>query len=232
MSFLTLVLAPIIEAMRVVLVALHQLTGSYGVAIILLSVVVRLVTAPISNIAARAGARDREVQLAMESEFREIRATSKGRERFERTEALYNKHNYHPIKSVASLLPLFLQIPFLLAALFLLSDYPPLTREPFLWIPDLLKPDGLLPLGSVSINVLPLLITLVAFVESAIKVDSTRSERIRFLIIGLVIVVLIYPAPASVCLYWLTSTVLSLLRSLVEALGARQSEASQGRAHS
>jgi YidC/Oxa1 family membrane protein insertase len=222
MSLLTLVLAPIIEAMRVVLVALYQLTGSYGVAIILLSVVVRLVTAPISGIAAKSGARDRDVRLAMESELRAIQATSKGRERFERMEALYNKHNYHPIKSVTSLLPLFLQIPFLLAALFFLADYAPLSGQRFLLIPDLLKPDGLLSFGDVAINVLPLLITLVAFAESAIKVDSTRSDRMRFLIIGLVIVVLIYPAPAGVCLYWLTSTVLSFLRSGIDATRARK----------
>ncbi len=222
MSILSWVLAPIIEAMRLALVALYQLTESYGVAIILLSLVVRVITAPISRIAARAGGRDREVRLAMESEFRDIRATSKGRERFDRTEALYNKHNYHPIKSVASLLPLFLQVPFLLSALFLLSEYTPLARQRFLWIPDLLKPDGLVSLGNISINLLPLLITLVAFAESAIKVDATRSERMRFLIIGLVIVLLIYPAPASVCLYWLTSTVASFLRSGIEALQARR----------
>jgi YidC/Oxa1 family membrane protein insertase len=224
MSILPWVLAPIIEAMRLVLVALFQLTGSYGVAIILLSVVVRLVTAPISRIAAKASARDREVRLAMESELSAIRATSKGRERFDRTEALYNTHNYHPIKSMVSLLPLFLQIPFLLAALFLLSDYTPLSGQRFLLVPDLLEPDGLLPLGGVSVNVLPLLITLIAFAESAIKVDSTRSERMQFLIIGLVIVVLIYPAPASVCLYWLTSTVLSFFRSSFDR--ARQSRLS------
>src|SRR5688572_15827956 len=115
MSIFSWVLAPITEAMRLAVEALFRLTGSYGVAIILLSFVVRLMTAPISKLAARVGARDREVRLIIEDELHEIRATSRGRERFDRTEALYNKHNYHPIKSMVSLLPLFLQIPFLLA---------------------------------------------------------------------------------------------------------------------
>jgi YidC/Oxa1 family membrane protein insertase len=232
MPILTLVLAPIIEAMRVLLVALHHLTGSYGTAIILLSLVVRLVTAPISRTAAKSGARDREVRLAMETELGEIRATSRGRERFDRTEALYNKHNYHPIKSMVSLLPLFLQVPFLLAALFLLSDYPPLAGESFLIIPDLLKPDGLLSLGNLSVNVLPLLITLVTFAESAIKVGSAHTERMRFLIIGLVIALLIYSAPASVCIYWLTSTLLSLLSSSTEAFRTRKDHAAGRGVHS
>ncbi len=52
------------------------------------------------------------------------------------------------------------------------------------------------------------------------KVDSTRGSRIRFLIIGLVIVVLIYDMPAGVCLYWATSNLLSFLSSALRRLKA------------
>lgn len=197
--------------MRLVLTLLHQATGSYGVAIILLSLVVRIVTSPILRLAARAEERDRAVQAAMEPELREIKATSTGRERFERTEALYGRHGYHPIKSAASVLPLFLQIPFLLSALFLLSDLPALAGQPFLFIGDLHEPDALLP-G--ALNALPFIITAVALFESLVKKDSTTSARIRFLVVALVIVVLIYHAPAGVCLYWMSSNVWSLLQSL------------------
>lgn len=214
MAFLSLMLYPIIEAMRAVLVAIHQMTGSYGIAIILLSLIVRLITAPIAGLAARSEERHRQVQMAMEPDLRTIYAISKGRERFERIEALYARHHYHPIKSAVSMLPLFLQIPFLLSALILLSDFAPLEGERFLLIADLLKPDGLLKLAGSNVNLLPLLIPMIALIESAIGTNSTRSTRIRFMVVTVVIVLLIYDAPAGVCLYWLTSNVASLARGL------------------
>lgn len=212
MVILTLVLSPIVAAMRLILTTIHAATGSYGVSIILLSLVVRCVTAPLAIAVRKAEARERVVQASMEPELIEIHRTSTGRERFERTEELYNRHGYHPIQSVTSLVPLFLQIPFLLAALFLLSDYPPLAGERFLFIPDLLKPDGL----ASGINVLPILIIAATLAELCVKTGMTRSARMRFLVVAAVITVLIYPAPAGVCLYWLSSTIWSLLSTLYE----------------
>lgn len=213
MYILSLLLWPISETMKVLLVAFYALLGSYGMSIILLSLTVRLATAPIARYAVVAERKDQEVLATMESELREFKRTSRGRQRFERTEELYRRHNYHPIKSVASLLPLSLQIPFLLAALFLLTGYPPLAGESWLFIQDLLRPDGLIPFGDARINLLPIVITIAALADSALKTDSTRTARMRFLIVAVVIAVLIYPMPAGVCLFWLTNNIASLARS-------------------
>jgi YidC/Oxa1 family membrane protein insertase len=220
-EYLSLLLSPLSEAMRLLLVLFARATGSYGIAVILLGVTVRLLTAPVTRFAGRAAARDRQVQAAMAGELGEIRRTSKGRERFERTEALYRRHGYHPMKSVASLLPLLLNIPFLLAALILLSTYPPLAGTPFLVLADLSEPDRLLAVGGGTINLLPLLITAVTLSESLVDADATRASRLRFLVIGLVIAALIYPMPAGVCLYWFTGNVLSFLGSAARRLKGR-----------
>jgi YidC/Oxa1 family membrane protein insertase len=227
LEILSLLLSPLSEAMRLLLVAFNSLLGSYGMAIILLSVTVRILTAPITRFAIAADARDRKIQATMAGELREIKRTLKGRDRFEHTEELYRRHGYHPIKSVASLLPLLLNIPFLLSALFLLSDYPPLAGTGFLFIPDFLEPDGLISLGGETINLLPILITALALFESFIMIDSNRAARIRFLAVGLVIAILIYAMPAGVCLYWFTSTVLSFLRSAFQRLKAKRVAANQ-----
>jgi YidC/Oxa1 family membrane protein insertase len=213
MHTLSLVLSPIILPMRVMLELAHGLVGNYGVSIILMSAIVRFVTAPIAKLARASEDRNRMRHAAMQRQLSVIKATSKGRERFERTEALYRRHNYHPIMAVSAALPLVLQIPFLLSALLLLSVHPPLSGQPFLLIRDLSRPDGLIPFGVTTINLLPLLICLTALVESAIN-DADRGTKLRFLIMTGVIVGLIYAAPAGVCLYWLTSNLLSLGRAL------------------
>lgn len=215
MDAVWLILWPISEAMRLFLLGAHRLTGDFGLSIIALSLIVRLLTTPIARMAARSEARSRAVHAAMAPELARIRSTSKGRERFEQIESLYERHGYHPIHSVKALLPLFLQIPFLLAAFFLLSDFPPLVGEPFLFIRDLSLPDGLITVGATPINLLPLLITAIALAESAIRTGGEPGSRMRFLILAVVIAVLIYPTAAAVCLYWLTSNLASLARALV-----------------
>lgn len=215
MEFLSIILSPIMVGMRFFLDTAYAVTGDFGIAIMLLSATVRLLTAPISRLASGSQKRTRRVQAEMAPALAAIRAESKGRERFERTDEVYRRHGYHPIHSAASTLPLFLQIPFLLSALLLLSHHEPLAGERFLFIPDLLRPDGLFPGPGFTINILPLLVTVIALVESRIRSDSSAADRRNFLLIAVIIALLIYAAPAAVCLYWLTSNLLSLGKAAI-----------------
>jgi YidC/Oxa1 family membrane protein insertase len=213
MEWLEWALSPIIAGMRFLLDGLYAATGSYGISIILLSCAVRLLLSPVTRLAARTEERTTARQRAMEPQLAAIGPSLKGRERFERIEQIYREHGYHPIQNATAILPLFLQIPFLLAALFLLSNDPQLASQRFLFIRDLLRPDMLVGGTGWSINVLPILITLVALAEAVIKFRGNRGAQARFLIVAGVIAVLIYAAPAGVCLYWLTSNLLSFART-------------------
>jgi YidC/Oxa1 family membrane protein insertase len=215
MEWVEWALSPIILAMGFVLKTLYAATRSYGISIILLSCAVRLGLSPVIRLAARTEERTTAKLRAMEPQLAEIDASSKGRERFDRTEQVYQEHGYHPIQNTTAILPLFLQVPFLLAALFLLSNDVQLARERFLVIRDLLRPDMLVSGAGWSINVLPILITGVALAESRIKYHDNRGARVRFLVVAVVIALLIYSAPAGVCLYWLTSNLVSFARTML-----------------
>jgi YidC/Oxa1 family membrane protein insertase len=213
MEWLAWALSPIIIAMGFLLETLYAATRNYGISIILLSCAVRLSLSPITRLATRTEQRTLSKQRAMAPQLAEIDASSKGRERFARTEQIYKEHGYHPIQNATAILPVFLQVPFLLAALFLLSNDAQLANERFLLIRDLLRPDMLIGGDGWSINALPIVITVVALGESEIKHHGNRSARARFLVVALVIALLIYAAPAGVCLYWLTSNLLSFGRT-------------------
>lgn len=219
MEFAELLLSPVIWVMDQVVWLIHKLFGSYGIAIIGLSIMARLALAPIGRIAARAEAKEQAVQAAMSADIANAKKTLKGREQFEAIDRIYQAHGYHPIKGVVALLPIALQIPFLLSALFLLTDHPSIMGERFLFIRDLAEPDGLLPLGSLHINILPILLTGIAVYESTIRPAMTRPARVRFLIVSAVIAALIYPLPAAVCLYWLTSNLWSLGSTMLKNRG-------------
>lgn len=217
MEFLEGLLLPLTIVLRFILEAIVPVLGSYGLAIMVLSLIVSTLLSPISTIARRMEQKDKLRQEQMAPLIDEVRKNYSGQERFEKTDQIYQNFDYHPIKSMASLLPLFVQLPFLLAALFLLIDYPPLQGEHFLFIQDLGKPDQLLSLPGTpwAINLLPVALTLVAVLESVMRPEATRQSQRRFLIVAVVLLVLIYPFPAGVCLYWLTSNLASFGRSLV-----------------
>jgi YidC/Oxa1 family membrane protein insertase len=209
MDTIAALLAPLIALMLIMLEILHSAVSSYGLAIILLSIAMRLLMTPILQLAVRAEERHARVELAMAPTLADIGANYVGRERFERTEALYKAHGYHPIQSIVSLAPLLLQLPFLLAAMFLLTDYDALEGQRFVLIGDIGRSDRLLSIGGITINILPLLLTATAITESLIKRNVTVGSRLKFVIVATVIAVLIYPLPAAVCLYWLASNIWS-----------------------
>lgn len=217
MEILQTILWPLTALLKVALEGFHSVLGSYGLSIIALSLLVSTLLLPISSYARRLEMKDKERLDAMAPAIAEVKANYKGQERFERIDAIYQEHSYHPIKSMVSLVPLLIQLPFLIAALFLLMDYPPIQGDPFLFLPDLGAPDHLLPVPFLDegINLLPLLLIGVTLLESWLRKESTAQSRRRFLIVALVLLVLIYPAPSGVCLYWLTSTCFSFARSML-----------------
>jgi len=66
-------------------------------------------------------------------------------------------------------------------------------------------PDALLAYSfaetDVEVNLLPLLLIGIALMDSYLKPTSTRQTQMRFLIVCIVLLLLIYALPASVCLY-------------------------------
>ena len=76
-----------------------------------------------------------------------------------------------------------------------------------------------------GINLLPLSIAGISLAESAIKPGLTRGARLRYLVVMIVIVVLIYPLPAGVCLYWLTTNVWSLASTIITLISRKNSAA-------
>lgn len=209
MELLTLVLSPISMAMAALLEVMYSVVGSYGLSIVLLSVIVRLLLMPLTQWAQRIEAAETATQAAMAPQIKDAKTQYSGRERFEKIDAIYTAHGYHPIFALKSLSALALQIPFLLAALFLLSDYPALQGIGFGPIGDLGRSDALLSIGNVTINVLPIILTLVAISEAFYNDKATSTSRMKFIFVAFIVLILIYGFPAAVSLYWLTSNIFS-----------------------
>lgn len=186
---------------------------SYGLAIILLSLTVSVVTYPIVSIGSRIEKEHSNLVATIDPKILEIKNNYSGEEQFRQIEQLYTSYGYHPIKAVKSASGFLFRIPFLISSLLLLINYPALDGQAFLFITSLSKPDNLLPMFGLNINILPILVSLVAILESAITPGKSRKDRNTFLFVSLAICLMIYNLPSAIVLYWLFNNVWSLVLS-------------------
>lgn len=225
MSFIEIVLYPIIFLMRLVLETGYWLFSNYGLAIIFLSIVVTLVTQPLSRIATRIQEKENARQLQMQPEIVAAKAKYKGERQFNEIEAIYKKYNYHPIHSIKEIFGVLLQIPFLLSALVLLLSYQPLHGVAFGPIHDLAKPDALARLPDWfpvdHLNLLPILTALLSVGAGYFMPSMTRQSWWRSNIVSAAILVIIYRLPSAVVMYWTFNNAWSLLKSLPFAQSVR-----------
>lgn len=209
------VLFPIIWAMLQILRLLAWASGSQGLAIVGLSLVVAAVSRPIVRIGERHERRARETLLAMEPRLAEARRTLKGEQRFRATEKIYADHGWHPIKSALTATGFLISVPLLISSMILLLDHPPLRGQPFLFVPDLSRPDGLLALPGVAVNLLPIAMAGVSALDAWLKPGMDRATRTKFYLISAVLLALTYGLPSAVILYWLCNNLWALALTLV-----------------
>jgi YidC/Oxa1 family membrane protein insertase len=200
--------------MLLILNTFHRLGASYGVAIILLTVAVRLCMFPVSRHQAHNMQRMKDLQ----PKIKEIQQKHKdNKEELARAQMeLFRKHNYNPL---GGCLPLFLQLPIFIGLYTALSSSVDLRMARFLWIDNLASPDALfkLPfvvpfLGWTDFNLLPILSTALMFFQQkmlmpppADEEQAMQQKMMNFMMIFFG--AMFYRVPAGLCLYFIASSV-------------------------
>lgn len=162
--------------------------------------------------------RDKELALMkkLEPMTKRIKKTFRGDERFMMLQAYYKMNHYHPFYALRSSLSILIEVPFFIAAYHYLS-HSELLRGAGFWIfRDLGAPDSLLRFGSFSLNVLPVLMTLINFVSGAVYLKGAPArEKIQLCAIALVFLFLLYNSPSGLVIYWILNNIFSLAKNIV-----------------
>lgn len=202
------------------------LTGSWGAAIILVAVLVRLVTYPVARRVLVEQKRFNEMQERLKPALAEIKSNYKGGEQAERIIDLYKEHRINPAAGIKPLLIVLLQLPIFIALFQILRQAPELRGVPFLWLPDLSQPDHALALGvqlpwfGSYLNVMPLIMagTIILAAITAPGEGQGPSTKKRHWISGLmalVFFVAFYSFPAGLVLYWVITNLLHVAQQLL-----------------
>ena len=186
-----------------------------GVSIIILSLGINLITLPIYNVAEKWQEMERIIQKRMKPKVKDIKAVFKGDEQYMILSAYYRQNNYHPLYALRSLFALFIQIPFFIAAYQLLSELPALKETSFLFLKDLGSPDKLVTIGSISLNILPVMMTVINIAASAVYTKGLElKEKLTLYLTAFLFLILLYNSPSGLVLYWTLNNIFSLFKNI------------------
>ena len=186
-----------------------------GLAVIGVSVAVSLLTLPLYYRADAVQQKARDIQQKMSRWVTHIRKTFKGDERFMMLRTYYRINGYSPLSALNGSISLLLEIPFFIAAYHFLSHLDVLSGASFWIIKDLGEPDKLLHLGPVYINVLPVLMTLINCIASAVYLKGfSLRDKVQTYGMAIIFLVLLYNSPAGLVVYWTCNNIFSLIKNI------------------
>ena len=214
--FYLLLIRPVEYLFEIIFILLYRFTEDIPFSMMLLSAAVSILTLPMYMQSEKAAQGIREKKARIEKWKKHITGTFKGDERSLMLQAYYRIKGYHAYDELIAVLPLLLQIPFFSAAYHMLTNNTLLLNTSFMGIQDLAVPDGLIRLGTLQINVLPVLMTVISLVAGGIyNVGMTFKEKMVSLILPVFFLVLLYDSPAGLVIYWIGNNVFSLLKNVV-----------------
>ena len=188
---------------------------NHGLSIVLMSLVMNVLLLPLYKRADAIQAEEREIEKRLEPWVKRIKQAFRGEERFMMLQTYYNQNHYKPYYTLRGMLPLALEIPFFIAAYHFLSNLGALYGSAFGPISNLGAPDGLITVGGVRINALPVLMTLINFASSAIYTRGyPLKDKLTLYAMAAVFLVLLYPSPSGLVLYWTLNNLFSLVKNL------------------
>lgn len=196
------------------------LIGNFGVAILLLTVVIKLIFFPLANKSYVAMSKMKKLAPKMK-DLRERYADDKVRQQQEVME-LYRKEKVNPL---AGCLPILVQIPVFFALYKTLFVTIEMRHQPFFgWIQDLSAPDplwvtnlfGLLPFTPfpfLQIGLWPVIMGLTMYLQQKLNPQSPDPIQAKvFMVMPFLFVFLFAPFPAGLVIYWTWNNILSILQ--------------------
>lgn len=219
--------APISRTIIWALTELYKIFGSYGWAIIILTVIIKIILWPLTHKSTKSMKGMQQVQPLI-AELKEKHKSDPKKLQAE-TMKLYKEHGINPM---GGCLPMVLQIPILFAFFTSLRSAILLRKAPFWiipgrWIQDLSGPDVLmtlerpLPILGNQLNILPILMGISFLIQqkytptAAATPEAAKQQKMMAVLMPVMFIFIFYSLPSGLNLYFLISNVLSLPQQIM-----------------
>ncbi len=185
---------------------LYSIVGNYGVAIIILTFLIRILFYPLSY----KSYKSMREMTKLQPKLKELQVKYKDKPELlnKATMELYKKHKVNPF---GGCLPMLIQIPVFFALYNVLLNAIELRGAPFvLWITDLSAKD--------PYYILPIIMGLTMFLQQKLApqaMDPRQQKIMMFL--PLVFTIMFLNFPSGLVLYWTTNNILTIIQQLIDS---------------
>ncbi|HUT23249.1 MAG TPA: YidC/Oxa1 family insertase periplasmic-domain containing protein [Sumerlaeia bacterium] len=199
----------------------HDLTGNYGVAIILVVLVMRLLTQPLTHLGIKSQAQMMVQQQRLKPFIDAVNAKYKDDPQKRNAEVwkVYREHGVNPLGTLKGCLWMLIQLPIFFALYRLLSGAIDLRGAGFLWIDDLTAEDALFTLpfyipflghkaiGITHVNLFPILMGVSQVLAQRLQTTTIEdpTQKQMMMMMPIMFIFLLYRFPAGLSLYWFIS---------------------------
>jgi len=210
----------------------YNVTHNYGVAIILVTVLVRVVTQPFTHIQmkqqARSAAEMKRIKPLLDANNEKYK--NDPQKRNAEQWKIYKEHGVNPLGMLKGCFWMLIQIPIFIALFRLLSDSIDLRGAGFLWIRDLTAQDALftlpfrLPLVGNKFNLIPILMGVSQLFAQRLQAPMTDdpTQKQMAILMPIFLTVMFYTFPAGLSLYWFVSNIWQILFQIFVNKGVRE----------
>ena len=210
-GFFDIIAKPLLHVMNF----LHRYLPNYGVVIIIITIIVKLLFWPLSNKSYQSMSQMKKLQPKMA----ELRAKYKNDKKMMNQEIM-NLYKLYKVNPLGGCLPMIFQIPVFFAFYKMLYQAIELRHAPFfLWIDDLSEPDRLfsfdftIPMMTApyGIPVLTIIMGASMFLQQKMSPppgDPTQAKMMMFMPIFFTFIFINFPS--GLVLYWLVNNILSM----------------------
>lgn len=195
-----------------ILNAIYGVVGNYGIAIIIVTVLMKIIIFPLTLKQEKSMKKMRELQPELEKIKEKYKDNPQ--EYQQKTAELYRESGVNPL---GGCLPLLIQMPVFVALYWAFSGNAIPADAKFLWF-TLKQPDRLFMIGNFAFNLLPILNVGVTYIQQKIMTSATSGQessqqmQTMLYMMPLMMLFIFYKMPSGVTLYYLVSGALSLVQ--------------------
>lgn len=189
---------------------LHRLGLEYGLAIIGITVIIKLLFWPLTQASTRSMKRMQQLQPQMKALQDKYKDDPK-----KMNAKLMEFMKENKVNPMGGCLPILIQIPVFIGFYQMLQSAIELRGASFLWACDLSQPDTVLTILGFPLNPLPLIMGVTQFWQARMTPPSPGMDPMQQKIMQympLMFIVILYNFPAGLALYWTVQNLLSILQ--------------------
>ena len=186
-----------------------------GITLVIFSLAINLLVLHLYKRADALQEKERKAEARLSKGVQHIKKTFHGDEQMMMLQTYYRQNDYKPSYALRGAASLLLEIPFFIVAYRFLSTLNMLQGCHFGPITDLGKPDGLLTIFGITINLLPIIMTAVNLISSYIFTKGYPiKSKIQLYAMAAFFLIFLYNSPSGLVFYWTLNNIFSLVKTI------------------